>query len=256
MSKIEEPGPKTNPIFSLRNNILLFIGLIAVGSLVVPFLHVQARIEGEVDTELWLAPRESLLGEKSVTNFRVDYLKGNLTNYPNRLATALYWPNTNNTLFDTGLALSGALETPLIEGTSGSSTLNLTLDGYFAQNFGPDYPIGTAGGSSRVYFGEDDWRLRASDYALSAEAEYSYAGRSFVFGETDYEGALSLEGGGGNLELAVDSYWSSDPDLFGISKLTGEARYRLSNSFELITGLVLNADKGLQDLILNTIYKW
>ncbi|MCF7890422.1 hypothetical protein K9M78_04305 [Candidatus Bipolaricaulota bacterium] len=539
MSNREETGPSASLVFLLRNTISLFVGLVAVGLLALAPLTVQARIEGEVDTELWLAPGESLIGEKSVTNFRVDYLEGNLTDYPNQLATALYWPNTNNTLFDTGLALSGDLEAPLVQGTSSASdSINLRLDGYFARDFGPDYPIGTAGGSSRVYFGEeemdywvtkgiinyggfsyrgvflleeihesspailqgvpkqviygtmdeisakarselervnqnsdsgiedisaetskeileaipaetlaevlgtgsnfgsgleialsgmkvsgvsvelktrlglvpnlpemvgddpgsgydvfsadgrymgytgsevelnglelgpvrfdttssftaergfeemkvdfsleeesgvleldgtltykpeektlslkpsidlewacfdvyseigptelteeenriteiklkgygvneihlgnvkasfiqalgdnrlqrlrgqDDWRLRASDYDITAEGEFSYEGRSFVFGETDYEGALSLEGGGGNLELAVDAYWGPGPDLFGFSELTGEASYRLSNSFELVTGLVLDADEGIQDVILNTIYKW
>ncbi|MBS3735616.1 MAG: hypothetical protein V5A77_00555 [Candidatus Bipolaricaulota bacterium] len=538
MNKCGETVPSVNPINSMRIDILLFIGLFALGLLVLPPLPVRARIDGEVDTELWLGPGGSLLGENSVTNFRVDYLEGNLTDYPSQLTTALYWPNTTNTLFDTGLALSGDIEAPLISATSGLDDFKLKLDGFFAEDFGPDYPVGTAGGSSRVYLseeemdywvtkgiinyggfsyrgvflseeihesspailkgvskqvilgtkdkisvegrtelegvfqnpdleledisaetleeilksiseetlteqlgvdsnygaglelalsgmkisgvsvelktrlglvpnppemvgdnpgsgydvfdtdgryvgytgseveingielgpirldtansftaedgyektevdfwfeessgiiefegtmtysarkktlslepslnlewacfdvysemrpnelteeesqitginlkgygvngiqlgnvrasfiqalgnnrlqrlrGRDDWRLRASDYDLTTEAEFSYEERSFAFGQTDYEGALSLEGGGGNLELALDAYWGSDPGLFGFSELTSEASYRLSNSFELVTGLVLAADEGVQDVILNTIYKW
>lgn len=531
-------------LYSLKHSssdkyFLLLLGLLIIELLVGFSWPVRGRIEGEVDTELWLGPGESLLEKESVTNLRVDYLKGNLTNYPNKLSSALYWPNTNNTLFDTGLALSGDLETPLVQETSSNSdALNLKLDGYFAEDFGPDYPIGTAGGSSRVYFseekmdhwvtkgivnyggfsyrgvflleeihesspailrgvssqviygtindisaegraelervriepdfgfedlsartleeileaiptetmeeelgvssnygaglqlalsgikvsgvsvelktrlgmvpnpqemvkdkpgsgydtfgadgrytgytgseaefngielgpvrfdttssftaeggfekmeidfsleekseifeldgvltykldekslslepsvelewacfdvysairptqltgeenritginikgfgineiqlgnvrasfiqalgdnrlqrlkGQNDWRLRASDYHLTTEAEFSYEGRSFVFGETDYEGVFSLEGGGGNLELAADFYWGTDPGLFGFTELTGEAKYRLNNSFELITGLILDPDEGFRNLVLNTIYRW
>lgn len=474
-------------LYSLKNSsldkyFLLLLGLLIIELLVGFSWPVRGRIEGEVDTELWLGPRESLLEKESVTNLRVDYLKGNLTNYPNKLSSALYWPNTNNTLFDTGLALSGDLETPLVQETSSNlDALNLKLDGYFAEDFGHDYPIGTAGGSSRVYFseekmnywvtkgivnyggfsyrgvflleaiptetmeeelgvssnygaglqlalsgikvsgvsvelktrlgmvpnpqemvkdkpgsgydtfgadgrytgytgseaefngielgpvrfdttssftaeggfekmeidfsleekseifeldgvltykldekslslepsvelewacfdvysairptqltgkenritginikgfgineiqlgnvrasfiqalgdnrlqrlkGQNDWRLRASDYHLTTEAEFSYEGRSFVFGGTDYEGVFSLEGGGGNLELAADFYWGTDPGLFGFTELTGEAKYRLNNSFELITGLILDPDEGFRNLVLNTIYRW
>ncbi len=540
MSRVDELFCPLKHLFSDGRSSLL-LGLVIIGLLVGFSWPVRGRIDGEVDTELWLTPGESPFGEKSVTNFRADYLEGNLADYPNKLATALYWPNTNNTLFDTGLALSGNLKTPLAqEEPSASAPLDLRLDGYFARDFGPDYPVGTAGGSSRASFGEeemdywvtkgivnyggfsyrgvflleeihesspailrgvspqviygtmdeisaegraeleqvmgnqgpdpgiedisagtlkeileaipaatlteelgtggnygsglelalsgmkvsgvsvelktrlglapnpqemvgddpgsgydtfgahgrylgytgsevelngielgparfdatssftaesgfeetkidfslqeesgilefegtmkytpgektlsldpsldlkwvcfdlysevrsseltkegegltgvsikgygmeelqlgnakasfiqalgdnklqrkqgrDDWRLRASDYGLYSEEEYSYSGRSFSFGKTVYQGALSLEGGGGNLELAVDSYWGPDPVLFGFSEFTGEAKYRITNSFELILGMVLRAGEGLQGVIVNTIYRW
>ena len=516
----------------------LLAGLVLVG-LVVGFTPpARGRTEGEFDTVLWFTPGESLFGEKSISNFRIDHLQGNLKDYPGKLTTALYWPNTNSILFDTGLALSGDLEVPLIDRTSSElDDINLVLDGYYAEDFGADYPIGTAGGSSRIYFdeedldfwvtkgivnyggfsyravflleeihesspailqgvsekvifdtkdelspearselrkvrsgellfreisartsreileaipteilekqlgvtsnygaglqlalsgmkisgvsvelktrlgltpnpgemvgddpgsgydvfnsdgryigytgsdveidgielgpvrvdttssftsdegfdkteidfsleensgifefdgtityrpeeksvslepsvdlewacfdvyselsppkltdeenqltginingygideiqlgnvkasflqalgdnrlqrlqGQDDWRMRASDYDLTTKTQYSYEDRSFVFEETDYEGVLSLEGGGANLELAVDSYWGLGADLFGVTRLTGEAGYRLSNYFELTTGLVIDVVEGVQGLIVNTNYRW
>ncbi len=517
---------------------VLFAGFVFAGLMFGITVPAGGRTEGEVDTELWLIPKESVVGDKSVANFRVDHLRGNLSDYPNKLTTALYWPNTNNTLFDTGLALSGNIKTPLVDRDSRESRdFSLILDGYFAEDFGFDYPIGTAGGSSRISFDEermdywvakgivnyggfsyravflleeikesspiilqgisdpvifgtideitaearaelkkvqsgklsfkdisartsreileaiptkiledqlevtsnygtgmelalsgmkvsgisvelktrlglvpnppemvrddpgsgydvfsavgryvgytgsdigvngiglgpvsldttssfsaeggfeettvnfsleeasemlelegtltyslekktvslepsldlgwacfdvyskirpremtekqngltgisikgygingiqlgnvktsfihslgdnrlqrtkrqDDWRLRASDYDLIAESEFSYAGGSYAYEVTDYDGAISLEGGGGNLELAVDYYWGPSSSLFGLSELTGEAGYRLSNSFELVTGLVLDSDEGVQSIVMNTIYKW
>ncbi|MFP4202066.1 MAG: hypothetical protein ACLFSX_03855, partial [Candidatus Acetothermia bacterium] len=104
--------------------------------------------------------------------------------------------------------------------------------------------------------GEADWRLRASDYELSSESQFSYEARSFVYNETDYDGVLSLEGGGGNLEVAVDTYWEDEETgFFGISEVTGEGSYRISESFELTNGLVLGSD-GLEGLIVNTVYSW
>ena len=525
-------------MISHKKGFTLIAGLVLVGLLTGFTLPTRGRTEGEVDTELWVSPGDSLFGEKSVTNFRIDHLRGNLTDYPNMLTQALYWPNTNNTLFDTGLALSGDLETPLVEGDSSEvEDMSLLLDGYFAEDFGPDYPIGTAGGSSRVSFdeeqldfwvtkgivnyggfsyrgvfllenikesspailqgvskpvifgtmndisaearaelqkvqagtlsfknisartsreileaiptetlekqlgvgsnygaglqlavsgmkvsgvsvelktrlgmvpnpgemvgddpgsgydvfnsdgryagytgsdveingielgqvrldtitsftvedgydkteveftleeeslnfeldgtmtyspdkktlslepaldlewvcfdvyteinpgklteekneitglqfkgygvnelqignvkasfletigeaklqrrsGEADWRLRASDYELSSDSEFSYEGRSFVYDKTDYDGVLSLEGGGGNLEVAVDTYWENeDTGLFGISEVTGEGSYRISESFELTNGVVIDSD-GLEEVIVNTVYSW
>lgn len=527
-----------NPIITRKKTLLLLTGAIFIGLLAGFTLPARSRTEGEVDTELWLSSGDSLFGEESVTNFRVDHLRGNLTDYPNMLTKALYWPNTNNTLFDTGLALSGDLETPLIEGSSSElGNYSLLLDGYFAEDFGEDYSIGTAGGSSRMSFDEErldfwvtkgivnyggfsyrgvftleeiketspailqgismpvivgtmdeisaesqaelrkvqsgelsfkdisartgreileaiptetlegelgvssnygaglqlavsgmkvsgvsvelktrlgmvpnpgemvgddpgsgydvfnsdgrytgytgsdlefdgiefgpvrldttssftaedgydktdvefsleeeslnfeldgtmtyssdeksislepsldlewacfdvytaikpdelteennamtglkvkgygmdelqlgdvkvsflntvgdtklqrrsgmaDWRLRASDYELSSESEFSYESRSFVYGETDYDGVLSLEGGGGNLEVAVDTYWENeDTGLFGISEVTGEGSYRISESFKLTNGLVIDSD-GLEGVIVNTVYSW
>ncbi len=525
-------------MISSGKNFTVILGLVLVGLTVAFATPVGARTEGEVDTELWLSSGDSFFREESVTNFRVDHLRGNLTDYPNMLTQALYWPNTNNTLFDTGLALSGDLETPLVGGESSEvGDMSLLLDGYFAEDFGPDYPIGTAGGSSRISFdaeqldfwvtkgivnyggfsyravflledikasspailqgisnqvifgtmddispearaelekvktgelsfkdvsprtsreileaipretleeelgvssnygtglqlavsgmkvsgvslelktrlgmvpnpgemvgddpgsgydvfnsdgrydgytgsdveingiefgevrldttssfsaedgyeetevefsleeesldfeldgtmtyspdektlslepsldlewacfdvyteiqpgelteekneitglnlkgygmdelqignlkvsfletigdtklqrrsGEADWRLRASDYELSSETEFSYEGRSFVYNKTDYDGVLSLEGGGGNLEVAVDTYWEKEETgFFGIGEVTGEGSYRISESFELTNGVVINSD-GLEGVIVNTVYSW
>ena len=104
--------------------------------------------------------------------------------------------------------------------------------------------------------GEANWRLRASDYELSSDSEFSYEGRSFVYDKTDYDGVLSLEGGGGNLEVAVDTYWENeDTGLFGINEITGEGSYRISESFELTNGIVIDS-AGLEEVIVNTVYSW
>ncbi|MBS3737019.1 hypothetical protein KGY72_07620 [Candidatus Bipolaricaulota bacterium] len=143
-------------MISNGKNFTVILGFVLV-SLAIAFTSpAGARTEGEVDTELWLSSGDSFFGGESVTNFRVDHLRGNLTDYPNMLTQALYWPNTNNTLFDTGLALSGDLEIPLVGGDSSElGDMSLLLDGYFAEDFGPDYPIGTAGGSSRISFDKE-----------------------------------------------------------------------------------------------------
>lgn len=453
---------------SLQGLSLLIVSLILFGLSTVVVRPAAARTNWEVDTELVLTPGEpSPLGTKSATNWSVDHLSGNLTDYPDKLTTAMYWPNTNNTLVDTGLAVSANLETPYLT----EEELYLTLDGYFARDFGADYPVGTYGGSSQVSFHEEglnywvtkgiinyggfsyratfvleesqkskgsygsglelalsgmkisgvsvelktrlgmvpapqemvgdqpgsgfetfglngftnstvtlegitfgpvkldsstffnfqdgfdrtvfdfimeeenyplelegkvqfspeeksvsltpeldlewadlnvstsltpkeitdpnnlisgleiegigieeidlgtgegsiklcvgdyklwkrksteDYQLRASDYIFSslAEGEFSYEGPSAAYEPTDYNGVASLEGGLGNLYIAVDSYWNSDPGLFGISKVTGEAEYGFSSSFVLTTGVSISPGDGLEELVISPEISW
>ncbi len=424
----------------------------------------KASLEGEMDSEIWLSPDDpsGLFSPNSVVTWRGDYVTGNVEDLPSGISKVLYWPGTR--LADTGLALSGRLKSGLVR----KELFGLRLDGYFAREFGPDYPIGTLGGSARLSFsqedleywankgivnyagfsyqgvflleenpgassgygsglevsvsgtklqgvtveakalfgmkpdpreltgnadgsgydtftrdgkkirgyseseisfedmkvgpvqlsskssfsadngfekteidfsvkeesgflefdglityapkekkvslnpeldlewacfdlyseivpgsltgdknelsgidlkgygineiqlgnvqvslvgalgdnflyrerGKEDWRLRAFDYVFPA------ADRKLYYRETDYSGVLSLEGGMGNLYLGADAYWSPGGELFDLEGFTGEAEYQVSEFFELTAGLVLEAESGLRDIILNTIYRW
>lgn|GEM_PF-1840389 len=471
-----------------------FIVIILVSFLLVslPGASAGGRVDGEIDSEIWLSPggTEGIFGKESVVTWDMSYVSGNVEDLPSMVTGALYWPETR--LADTGMALSGQAETRLLESRE-TDLFDLSFDGYFAWEFGPDYPIGTMGGSTRADFGEEeldywastgivnyggfsyqgifllerqpegevseqinkvsksthnqveynsglelslsgtklsgigveliarfglqpsplelagiqdgsgydtfsgpdqgyerlsgytgsevslegvkfgplrfdstsnfsadsgfekttldfsvgddedlleldgsfqfkpgskditlepelnlewgcldvyselkpdeltegknviegfairgygmnevslgnvkfsflealgdnnlireseekDWRLRAEDYGLFDRGRYSYLpGGASVSSKTDYGGVLSLEGGTGNLYLGVDLYWSEKSELFGVSQLTGEAEYRLSNSFDLTTGLVLDSSGGLEDVIINTVYSW
>ncbi len=442
--------------------VFLFAIIILVSAL--SSLQVSAELEGEMDSEIWFSPGTAtqLFSRNSLVSWKGDYTDGNIEDLPSRISEVLYWPATR--LADTGLALSGKLKSGLVT----EELFGISLDGYYAREFGPDYPIGTLGGSSRLSFsqdeleywankgivnyagfsyqgifllergpqqtdaynsgvevsvsgtklqgvtvelkalfgmvpnprelvgngdgsgydtftpagkringysesqmsfegmkvgpvrlkstshfsagkgferttldfslkeeaellefegsinytpsqkaislnpgldlewaclelytellpeglseekseltglsvkgygisevqlgdvrvsflealgdnflyrdrGERDWRLRASDYTFPPSDE------KLAFEETDYQGVFSLEGGLGNLYLGADAYWSEGGKLFGLGKFTGEAEYDISEFFELTAGLVLDAGSGLQNLILNTVYRW
>lgn len=464
-----------------------FFAIILVSFLLVlvPGSTPEARVDGEIDSEIWLSPGGSggLFGSDSVMTWDMNYVSGNVEDLPSMITGALYWPETR--LADTGMALSAQAESKLLD-PDDAHPFDVSFDGYFAWEFGPDYPIGTMGGSTKADFEEDeldywastgivnyggfsyqgifllerkpegpklktgeskpdqveynsglelsisgtklsgigvelvarfglkpnqlelagiqegsgydtfsgpdkgyerlsgytgsevilegvkfgplqfdstsnfsadrgfekttldfalgdeeglleldgsfqfkpgskditlepelnlewgcldvyselkpdeltgekssiegfairgygmnevslgnvefsflealgdnnliresdrkDWRLRAEDYGLFSSSRFPGGAPESM--ETDYGGVLSLEGGSGNLYLGVDLYWSDDSELFGVSQLTGEAEYKLSNSFDLTTGLVLDTGGGLEDVIINTVYSW
>ncbi len=112
---------------------------------------VTASFEGEIESDLVLTPNDtSVFDESSSMDLTIDYVDGPIEDLPSLISQVLFWPNT--TLVDTGLALRGSYDLPLFDGDQAK----LLLDGYYASEFGPDYPIGTAGGSTRVSLGEDE----------------------------------------------------------------------------------------------------
>ena len=452
-------------VLELGSRSGLFAGLLVISLLFVTGTTVTsiARLEGEMVGEVWLAPLDpnEFFGSESRATWKADYVDGEIADLPGRIREILFWPNTR--LADTGLAISGQMESGLVK----EDFFGLSLDGYLAREFGPDYPIGTLGGGTRVRMGSKDleywvnkgivnyggfsysgifllekaqsetsyssglelsvsgtkisglaveltarfgmypdpaelvagtegsgydvfdplggridgytgseiiiqgvtlgsarfdsttkfsskqgfestsleftleeasdlfrvdgsikyspeeksisltprldlnfacfdvysrfspegltnssaivnglsidgygiekiqlgdvrvgllqalgketvsrppgkydYELRASDYTFPPPGEKAF------YKETDYTGVLSISGGAGNLNLASDFYWGGGSNLFGLTNLTGEAEYRLSESFELITGLAISLTDGVQDIVVNTIYRW
>lgn len=123
--------------------IFILAGLLTIGT----GITAEAKLDGGLDLDLRFNPAQaSSLTKESSAILTMDYIDGEVSNYPSMLSRALFWPNT--TLVDTGLALSGELSAPLFEDDNPS----LVLDGYYSSDFGPDYKIGTAGGGTRVSF--------------------------------------------------------------------------------------------------------
>lgn len=135
-----------------------------------------AGFNGDLETDLVLSPNEpTVFDEDSSMDLRIDYVDGEVEDLPSMISQVLFWPNT--TLVDTGLALRGSYDFPLFEGDDPE----LILDGYYASEFGPDYPIGTAGGSTRLSLEEDDLNYWATKGIVNYGG-FSYRG-TFVLEE-------------------------------------------------------------------------
>ncbi len=139
------------------------VALILVSFLLVslPGSLVRGRVDGEMDSEIWLSPGGTggIFGTDSVVTWDMSYVSGNVEDLPSMVTGALYWPETR--LADTGTALSAQAESKLLN-PNDADLFDVSFDGYFAWEFGPDYPIGTMGGSTRADFGEEELDYWAS----------------------------------------------------------------------------------------------
>jgi len=134
-----------------------------------------------------------------------------------------------------------------------------TLTGFAIEGFGiEEVQMGGVRGGMKVALGgvtlykeqeiEDYW-LRADRYRFSGGEDFN-----LYYERTEYDGVLSLEGGGGNLYLAADFYWGGKEGIFDLGLVTGEAEYKLSDSFELRCGLEVIPTEGIGGIALQTSY--
>jgi len=96
-----------------------------------------------------------------------------------------------------------------------------------------------------------DYGLRAGDYIFLRSAKQVY-----YYERTKYDSVISLEGGSGNLYLAIDGYWGESSNLFELGLITGEMEYKFSEWFQVDGGLQISPYNGLEKIILNTTYYW
>src|SRR6056297_2075453 len=192
MSEIDEFSWNTSfsSFVNLRTLWLALLILLALSGTVV---ISNARFEGQLDIDLVLTPQEeNLLHGDSITEIKLDYIDGKIKDYPSVLSKVLFWPQT--TLADTGTALSCEMRLPM----DALNEPDLILDGYYAREFGPDYPIGTLGGSSRVYFNQDNLEYWATKGIINYGG-FSY-GLKFLLEESPYK--LNRYGSGYELSIS------------------------------------------------------
>ena len=204
----------------------LWVVVLALVLLTVAPRSATSRIEGEMVSDIWLDPTEpeQLFGPRSSVRWTADYVDGEIEDLPGRIREILFWPNTR--LAETGLALSGGLEAGLVDET----IFGLSLDGYLAREFGPDYPIGTMGGSTSVNMGQSDLDYWVNKGVINYGG-FSYSG-IFLLERGPVEGVygsgfeLSVTGTKiSGLTLELKARFGMTPDLLELSGLVDGSGY-------------------------------